>query len=135
MPFDLEEEALRASGVQEAGLLREYKSRLERLYSEFELEMKPSPDYVSIAGALFDWLWVKKPARYEHGGSYRLNEVIDSQLSKGNEAVGNCLGLTLLYNCVLRRAGVNAVAVDLENAFGRGPHVLSTLVRGESTIE
>jgi len=135
MPFDLEEEALRASGVKEAGLLREYKSKLGSLYREFEREMKPSSDEKRIAQTLFEWLWAQKPARYEHGGSYRLNEVVDSQLSEGGRAVGNCLGLTLLYNCLLRRAGVNAVAVDLENAFGRGPHVLSTLVREKSIID
>ena len=135
MPFNLEDEALRASGVKEAGLLGEYKSRLGRLYNEFEREMKPSPDDKKIARALFDWLWAKKPARYEHGGSYRLNEVIDSQLSKEDKAVGNCLGLTLLYNCLLRRAGINAGAVHLENAFGKGPHVLSTLMIQDSIID
>ena len=135
MPFDLEEEALRASGVQEAGLLGEYKSKLGRLYYEFEREMKPPLDDKRIARALFDWLWARKSARYEHGGPYRLNEVIDSQLSKGDEAVGNCLGLTLLYNCLLRKAGIAAGALHLENAFGRGPHVLSTLGIGESIID
>ena len=135
MPFDLEEEALCASGVQEAGFLGEYKSELGRLYHEFEREVKPSPDYVRIARALFYWLWAQKPARHEHGGSYRLNEVIDSQLSKEDEAVGNCLGLTLLYNCLLRRAGINAGAVHLENAFGKGPHVLSSLRIQDSIID
>ncbi|HUT73000.1 MAG TPA: tetratricopeptide repeat protein, partial [Desulfatiglandales bacterium] len=97
--------------------------------------VKPSPDYVRIARALFYWLWAQKPARHEHGGSYRLNEVIDSQLSKEDEAVGNCLGLTLLYNCLLRRAGINAGAVHLENAFGKGPHVLSSLRIQDSIID
>ena len=135
MPFDLEDWALRASGVKEAGLLGEYKSRLGRLYDEFEREMKPSPDDRRIARALFDWLWTQKPARYEQGGPYRLNEVIDSQLSKGSETVGNCLGLTLLYNCLLRRAGIVAGALHLENAFETGPHVLSTLMIGESIMD
>ena len=135
MPFDLEEEALYASGVQEAGLLGEYKSELGCLYREFEREMKPSPDYVRIARALFYWLWAQKPARHEHGGSYRLNEVIGLQLNKQSETVGNCLGLTLLYNCLLRRAGIVAGAVHLENAFGKGPHVLSTLMIQDSTID
>ena len=39
MPLDLEEEALCASGVQEAGLLGEYKSELGRLYHEFDLSL------------------------------------------------------------------------------------------------
>jgi tetratricopeptide (TPR) repeat protein len=135
MPFDLKDEALRASGVKEAGLLGEYKSRLGHFYDEFEREMKPSPDDRRIARALFDWLWAQKPARYAHGGSYRLNEVIDLELNKQSETVGNCLGLTLLYNCLLRRAGIVAGALHLENAFGKGPHVLSTLVIEESIID
>jgi len=135
MSFDLEKAALRASGIKEAASLREYKSKLGSLYRAFERNVKPPSAKVWIARTLFEWLWARKPARYEHGGSYRLNEVIDSQLSKGNEAVGNCLGLTLLYNCLLRRGGVTAAAVHLENAFGRGPHVLSTLVRGKSIID
>lgn len=135
MPFDLEKEALRASDIEEAGLMEEYKSRLDSLYREFERDVKPPSNQVRIARALFDWLWAQKPARYEHGGSYRLNEVIDSQLSKGDEAVGNCLGLTLLYNCLLRRAGTVAGSLHLENAFGRGPHVLSTLMIGEHIID
>jgi len=135
MAFDLEEEALCASGVQEAELLGEYKSKLGLLYYEFEREMKPSPDYARIARALFDWLWAQKPARYEHGGSYRLNEVIDLELSKEDETVGNCLGLALLYNCLLRRADIAAGALHLENAFERGPHVLSTLMIGDSIID
>ena len=135
MPFDLKEEALSASGMQEAELLGEYKNKLGRLYSEFEREMKPSSDDRRIARTLFDWLWAQKPARYEHGGPYRLNEVIDLHLNKQSETVGNCLGLTLLYNCLLRRAGIVAGALHLEYAFGRGPHVLSTLMIGESITD
>ena len=135
MPFDLEEEALRASGVQDAGLLGEYKSKLDRLYHEFEHDVESPSDDRRIARALFIWLWAQKPTRYEHGGPYRLNEVIDSQLSKGGKTVGNCLGLTLLYNCLLRRAGIVAGALHLENAFETGPHVLSTLMIGESIMD
>jgi tetratricopeptide (TPR) repeat protein len=127
MSFDLEEEVLVASGVREAMLIEKYKNELGRLYHEFDREMNPSADYLSLARTLFGWLWAQKPARYEHGGPYRLNEIIDSQLSKEDKVVGNCLGLTLLYNCLLRRAGIIAGAVYLENAFARGPHVLSTL--------
>jgi tetratricopeptide (TPR) repeat protein len=135
MSFELEQEALGASGVREAGLIEEYKGKLERLYQVFDREMKPSADYVTVARALFDWLWARKPSRHEHGGSYRLNEVIDSQLSEQGEAVGNCLGLTLLYNCLLRRAGIIAGAVHLENALERGPHVLSSLMIRDSVID
>ena len=53
-------------------------------------------------------------------------------MSPGRNPVGNCLGLTLLYNCLLRRNGIRAEAVSLENAFGIGPHVL-TLIRVQGT--
>jgi len=49
--------------------------------------------------------------------------------------VGNCLGLTLLYNCLLRRMGIHADALYLDNAFGIGPHVLTLLQGKESTID
>ena len=135
MCFDLEQEVLVASGVKEAALLEEYRSRLGRLYYEFERDKELPSNEVKIARTLFGWLWTQKPARYELGGSYRLNKVIDLQLNKQSERVGNCLGLTLLYNCLLRRAGMSAGAVHLENAFGKGPHVLSTLTIRDSIID
>jgi tetratricopeptide (TPR) repeat protein len=81
------------------------------------------------------WLWEKKPARYKPHGSFKLNNVIDAQLSKENQTVGNCLGLTLLYNCLLRRIGIRAEAIYLEEAFERGPHVLTTIQRNASIID
>jgi hypothetical protein len=41
--------------------------------------------------------------------------------------VGNCLGLTLLYNCLLKKIGIEAGALHLENAFGAGAHVLTVI--------
>lgn len=93
------------------------------------------PDPVEKARALFAWLWTEKPARYKSHGNYRLNEVIDAQLRKGRQAVGNCLGLTLLYHCLLQRIGIMAESLYLENAFGKGPHVLTVLQRGGSFID
>ena len=85
--------------------------------------------------ALFDWLWKEKPARYEPHGHFRLSDVIDSELNKENQPVGNCLGLTLLYNCLLRKMGVYAEALYLENAFGIGPHILTILQTEGSSID
>jgi hypothetical protein len=79
------------------------------------------------AKMLFSWLWKEKPARYQPQGNFRLNDVIDAQLNPDTQAVGNCLGLTVLYNCLLRRMDIGAEALYLEDAFGRGPHVLTTL--------
>ena len=87
------------------------------------------------ARALFTWLWKSKPNRYQPKGSYRLNEVIEAQLKGDNRSVGNCLGLTLLYNCLLRKMGIYAEALNLENAFGIGPHVLTLLQTERSMLD
>ena len=91
------------------------------------------PDPVRKGELLFKWLWRGRPGRYRSHGYFKLDDVIDAQLSRGDNAVGNCLGLTLLYNCLLRRAGAKAEALYLENGFGKGPHVLTILdARGSS---
>jgi len=97
--------------------------------------MKPPTDPVEKARALFTYLWIKKPARYKSQGNYKLGEVIDAQLSDDSKVVGNCLGLTLLYNCLLRRMGIMAGALYLENAFGISPHVLTALRTEKSMID
>lgn len=51
------------------------------------------------------------------------------------QPIGNCLGLTLLYNCLLRRLGIHAEAIYLENAFGMGPHVLTLLPIEDTFID
>lgn len=135
MPFDLAKEALFASGVKEGAPIAEHKSKLDHVYQEFIQDMRPTNDLLTTAGVLFDWLWLKKPVRYKPRGHFRLTEVVDSQLNKDSQTVGNCLGLTLLYNCLLRNAGIVAGAIHLENAFGRGPHVLSTLKIKDSIID
>jgi tetratricopeptide (TPR) repeat protein len=135
MQFDLIKEVLLASGVKEDQGFAAYVDKLDHLYRQFIQDMDPIDDLLTTAKALFDWLWIKKPDRYRLHGYYRLSDAIDSQLSKDSQAVGNCLGLTLLYNCLLRTAGIGAGALHLENAFGRGPHVLSILKTKESMIE
>jgi tetratricopeptide (TPR) repeat protein len=61
--------------------------------------------------------------------------VVDAQISRDIQTVGNCLGLTLLYNCLLRRMGILAEALYLEDAFGIGPHVLTILPAGDFSID
>ena len=131
--FNLEEEVLLASGIQDRSKIAFYVSGLDRIYQQFLHQMIPPPDPVDKARALFTWLWASKPDRYKSQGSYKLNEVIEAQLKRDSKSVGNCLGLTLLYNCLLRRIDIYAGGLYLENAFGIGPHVL-TLLRTEKNF-
>jgi tetratricopeptide (TPR) repeat protein len=133
--FHFEKEALVASGIKEHDQIAGYIAKLGHLDQQFIRETRPTQDTLIKAKELFDWLWRKKPHRYRSHGSYRLSETIDSQLSGGSQVVGNCLGLTLLYNCLLRRAGIFAEALHLENAFGKGPHVLSIFRTKKSVID
>jgi tetratricopeptide (TPR) repeat protein len=135
MPFDLEREALLASGVRGDDQVAAYRGKLGHIHQDFIREMKPVRDALITAKSLFDWLWVKKPARFELHGFYRLSEVIDAHLNKEGSAVGNCLGLTLLYTCLLRRMAIDPGTVYLENAFGTGPHVLTILRTKDFTID
>ena len=135
MRFDLEIEALIASGIVEDDRIAEYVRKLDNLQQKFIREMKHRHDPLSTAKALFEWLWVKKPAGYVPHGHFRLHHVIDSQLREDTTTVGNCLGLSLLYNCLLRRAGIDTEALYVEDAFGIGPHVLTVLKTKESMVD
>lgn len=133
--FNLEEEALLASGIQERSKIVFYLAELDRIYQQFLHQMIPPPDPVDKARALFTWLWISKPDRYKSQGSYKLHEVIEAQLQGDAKSVGNCLGLTLLYNCLLRKIGIYAEVLYVENAFGIGPHVLTLLQAERSAID
>ena len=128
MPFDFEKETLRASGLESSDQIFYYLGKLDKLYRKFLTRARRGVcDPVAEARELFDWLWEEKPFRYDAYSNFKLNEVIDAQMSGDIPRVGNCLGLTLLYNCLLREMGINAGAVWLEYAFGIGPHVLTVL--------
>jgi tetratricopeptide (TPR) repeat protein len=135
MAFDLAREALIASGIKGGNRLEKYVANLDLLHQKASPAARGIRDFVTRARTLFDWLWTEKPARYGLSHIYRLNEVIDAQMSEENQPVGNCLGLTLLYNCLLRRMGINAEALYVENAFGTGPHVLTVLPAGGSSLD
>ena len=134
MSFDFEREALIASGVTNEDRVDQYLRRLYQLLSQLEERIKPRRDPILIAQDLFVWLWQKKPNRYKAGASFRLHEVIDAQMHENSEVVGNCLGLTLLYNSLLRRKKIDASATYLENAFGIGPHVFTALTNQKRVI-
>jgi tetratricopeptide (TPR) repeat protein len=131
MLFNLEKESLLASGLKDNDRRVEYRGKLEQLIKQFIGQMKPSHEPVEKARGLFNWLWKRKPGRYRPQGHFRLNDVIDAELGEDRWAVGNCLGLTLLYNCLLRKMDIHAEASYFENAFGMGPHVL-TLLQAEA---
>ena len=127
MPFDFEKEALIASGVTGGTRIDCYRGRLRKIYRTFARQVKPAHDPAAVARHLFAWLWTGKPSRYRRRGDFRLSCVIDNQTGSDDRAVGNCLGLTLLYNCILRQTGVHPHAIYRAHAFGIGPHVLSLL--------
>ena len=135
MQFDLVNEALRASGVNNAHQINEYLDRLHSLYLKFTSQTALADDPLNIAKQLFDWLWTVKPSRYERRGNYRISDVIKSQINEKSLTVGNCLGLTILYNCLLKKTGLYPEAIHLEEAFGIGPHVLTSLNTGHSRID
>jgi hypothetical protein len=133
--FNFEKEALLASGVNGKDELANYKNKLHLVLQQFLPKISQVPNPLVKARDLFNWLWEKKPTRYEPHGTFRLSDVIDAQLREGDRPVGNCLGLTIFYNCLLRRVGVHAEALYLDNAFGVGPHILTHLQVGKSTID
>lgn len=133
--FDLAAQSLAASGCRGARR-RSCLARLDGLAEAIGQDLPgPPADAKARAKALFLWLWRSKPQRYQPGGPARLDQVLDAQLASGPGPVGNCLGLTLLYNALAPRLGLRARAIYLPEAFGRGPHVLSLLDLGEATLD
>jgi len=135
MLFNLEKESLLASGLKDDHRFVEYRGKLDQLTKQFIGQTKTLQERVETARTLFDWLWERKPGRYKPQGQFRLTDVIDAELSKENRTVGNCLGLTLLYQCLLKKMSIHTDALYLENAFGMGPHVLTLLQTDASTID
>lgn len=131
---DLGEAALLASGAKYRRVLVGYLAGLSVIERSLALAMSSASSDVDKAKAIFDWLWHMKPRRFLSRGSFRLTDVVDAQIGEA-DAVGNCLGLTLLYNSLGQRLGIALKAVHLENAFDRGPHVLSMLPTPEGAVD
>ncbi len=131
---DLAPGALIASGIKSSADLNSYLAKLNTLYQQATSEIHTGSK-LKKAQAIFDWLWANKPNRYQYQGNFRLQDVLDAQLDPNMEHVGNCLGLTVLYNALAQRCGLDMKAVYLEEAHGRLSHVFSTLVRGDITID
>ena len=116
-------------------LIRNYLDKMDLLLRQFSHRGARDCSSRTRAEELFKALWKDRPNRYQPQGHFRLNKVIDAQLSSKRGAVGNCLGLTLLYNCLLKMMGIEAEALHLENAFGTGPHVLTILRISDFVID
>ncbi|MDY6856915.1 MAG: tetratricopeptide repeat protein [Thermodesulfobacteriota bacterium] len=115
--------------------MAEYSAKLDDLFNRHVIKLKNLHSPVSRAKALFESLWIERPARYKPNGQFRLNNVIDIHISQESQTPGNCLGLTLLYNLLLHRMGIPAKTLYLEHAFEIGPHVLTLILQGESKID
>jgi len=124
---DLCQAALIASGVATRSQMNSYLSLLDRLWHSIPAEALAARSEVEAARRLFQCLWQRKPARYRSGGHFKLSDVLEAEMDSTSEAVGNCLGLTLLYNVLLERLGLRPRAVHLDHAFGIGPHVFTVL--------
>ena len=122
----LEEAALIASGIKTQLEREHYLSLFRKLVSKITPQMPPE-DEVSRARFLFNWLWQVKPQRYLPGGYFLLNKVLEAQLRLGAGPVGNCLGLTVLYNSLARQFGLKVETIHLEKAFHGVPHVFTSL--------
>jgi len=130
--IDLAQGALIASGVNDEREFNRHLAKIDRLCQEIAQAQKGSD--VERAREIFHWLWWAKPRRYEYRGSFKLSDVLDAVLGE-KEQVGNCLGLTILYNVLAQRSGLDVTAVHLEDAFGIGPHVFTVLHVGGRSID
>lgn len=131
---DLAQGALIASGVDTWQELNRYLARLEQLCRSTAGAVDEAGSDYEAARVVFEWLWRPKPHRYRPQGSFRLTEVLEAQGGRRRQ-VGNCLGLTVLYNVIARRFGLSVRASYMEDAFGRGPHVCSVLELAERGVD
>jgi tetratricopeptide (TPR) repeat protein len=132
--LNLEFEALSASGVPPSKI-DSYQGKFDLIQKKLTEQVLLSNDTLIRSRQIFEWLWKEKPDRYKRKGPFRLNEVIDLQCSEDSLEVGNCLGLTVFYNCLLIRMDIDAGAFFLEHAFDRGPHVLTRISIGDLSID
>jgi tetratricopeptide (TPR) repeat protein len=132
--LDLARGALVASGIASQRKLDRYVSKVEQLCKQLP-STAALPTDADRARALFDWLWATKPNRNQSGGKFRLTQVIDAQLDADALEVGNCLGLTLLYNILGVTLALNVRAVYLEAVSGRLSHVISCLKTGPVSVD
>ena len=78
--FDLERQALIASGLREKNRISEYLDKLSSISSRFMSAGSLSFPIELRARQLFVGLWQDNPKRYRRQGNYRFNQVIDAQI-------------------------------------------------------
>lgn len=133
--IELDQGALIASGVETEHVFNSYLAKIDQLCQRIEAEaFRSKGSDVERAKEIFHWLWRTKPSRHQYRGNFKLTDVLDAQLGE-KEEVGNCLGLTVLYNVLSQRFGLEVKAAQLEHAFGSGPHVFSVLYVGGRSID
>jgi hypothetical protein len=129
--IDLEELLLCQIGLND-DKVREYQEKLDQLQEQFKgfdknkRDESPVVETIRKAKSLHDFLWLNQSNRYN--GNFRLDDVIDAQLTE-KEEVGNCLGLTSLYSVLGLREGL-----DLGTMTSPG-HIKSILLESEIIIE
>lgn len=132
--IDLDQGALIASGVNRESVFTEYLAKIDQLCHRIAEALSCQGGDLEKARGIFDWLWRAKPNRYQYQGNFKLSDVLDAQLG-AQDKIGNCLGLTVLYNVLAQRFGLEVRAVQLEDAFGMGPHVFSVLYAEGRSID
>ncbi|MBA7612180.1 hypothetical protein ES703_19415 [subsurface metagenome] len=133
--MDLAQGALLASGVNNEHVLARYLAQIDELCHQIGAEAASDQGGdLEKAQGIFHWLWRAKPRRYQYQGKFKLSDILDAQMGEKDE-VGNCLGLTLLYNVLAQRFGLKVRAVQLEDAFGLGPHVFTVLDAAGRSID
>ncbi len=131
--FDLALAALTASGASQREM-DGYLARIEALCRQVPPQ-SIAAEQRKQAEALFNMLWRTRPNRYQYHGPFRLTHALRAQLGDTPGPVGNCLGLTLLFNVLALRLGLKVRAGHLEMAFGRGPHVFTILETAQGSID
>lgn len=131
---DLAQGALLAAGVASDKEIFLYLNKVDKLCDLIAASTPDCTGDIEKAKAIFDWLWGNTPRRYKSEGYYKLTDVLDAQYRKHND-IGNCLGLTVLYNVIAKAFGLSVRAVYLESFSGPGPHVCSLLVLDGKTID
>jgi tetratricopeptide (TPR) repeat protein len=131
---DLAQGALMASGVTSDKEMFLYLNKIDKLCDLIAASTPDCTGDIDKAKCIFDWLWETTPHRYKSEGHCKLTAVIDAQY-RNDKDIGNCLGLTALYNVIAQMFGLTVKAVYLESTFGSGPHVCSLLMLNEKTID
>jgi tetratricopeptide (TPR) repeat protein len=116
--IDLLEDALLLVSKVREKKLEEYKGKIGAITNDFDnwakknnrkYDVADKEDEKKVIKSLFDYFWQSKPNRYND--EFLLNKVIDNQLSKDNNGVGDCLGLTSLYSVVCIRKGIRDLKI------------------------